>query len=110
MRTTNKIVIQKLHDHIADYFKKSAGWDTDDWKSNLKEQVNAMRYGNRSDYQIGIDIAEGGTFLVYYVDVDMFIKSLELSAPQGAIYSDDKTWRLYCHLLAREIAKIVNEG
>src|SRR5690606_30728988 len=73
----------------------------------LRDQIHAMRDGgNRTPYQAGIDFAEGGSLLVYYGDVQDFLKLVTDWHEGDPEYDDEKSWKLYCHLVAREMAKL----
>ena len=108
MRTTAKPVIEALQAHILEQFNsyhyESNGTMTE--LDNLKAQIKAMRYGERTTYQTALDWVEGGGALIYHTDVKEFLNNLGIN-PTHQEYSDDKSWRLYCHLVAREITKLV---
>jgi hypothetical protein len=106
MRTTNKEVVQKLREHILEYFSQDFGWDTDNRIDNLKEQVSAMQWSGESDYATGVRIAEGGTMLVYYDETKDFLNSLGIN-PENKEYRDSESWSLYLHLVGREISNLV---
>ena len=114
LRTTNKTVKTALVEHVLENFSpENYGSDpeTTDALGNLREQIDAMRYGTRSLYQTALDYAEGGSLLVYYDDVRDFLKLiLEQTDEESQRYSDGKVWRLYCHLIARTIANLYTEG
>ena len=114
LRTTNKTVKTALTAHVmANFLPINYGSDpeTADALGNLREQIDAMRYGDRSIYRTALDYVEGGSLLVYYDDVREFLKTiLEQSDEESARYSDEKVWRLYCHLIARTMANLYTEG
>ena len=114
LRTTNKLVKTALTAHVlANFLPINYGSDpeTTDALGNLRDQINYMRYGDRSVYQTALDYAEGGGFLIYYGDVRDFLKLiLEQTDEEAQRYSDDKVWRLYCHLIARTMAQLYTEG
>jgi hypothetical protein len=108
MRTTNKLVIEKLQQHIIDEFEHRALEDGDQLltaEGALFEQLYHMRYGTRTIYQTALDWVEGGGLLIYHGDVKDFLNSLGIN-PTHQEYSDDKSWHLYCHLVAREMTKL----
>jgi hypothetical protein len=72
----------------------------------LNEQIQAMKYGDKTTYQTALDYVEGGSLLVYYYDVQQFLDGLGIN-PTGKEYTNEKSWRLYCHLVAREITKML---
>lgn len=107
LRTTNKVVIRRLEAHVLDNFwPKNYGGGTVGLQ-NLKDQLDAMQYGDRSIYQTAIDYAEGGSYLIYYGDCRQFLqKTLEQTPEEASRFSDDKVWKLYCHLVARTMAQL----
>lgn len=110
LRTTNKVVKQRLVAHVLDNFwPKNYGAGTVGLQ-NLKDQLDSMRYNNRSIYQTALDYVEGGSYLVYYYDQRAFLqKLLEETDAEAAQYSDDKVFRLYCHLIARTMANLYED-
>lgn len=107
MRTTSKQVIAKLQEHILDEFGTDNGWDTDNKVDNLVKQITSMRHDNENNYMTAVRQVEGGGFLIYHEEVKDFLNSLGTN-PDNKEYSDEDSWKLYIHLLAREISKIVN--
>lgn len=107
MKTTSKEVITKLQEHILDQFGTDYGWDTDNKVANLTDQISHMRVGSENNYTTAVHLVEGGTFLVYYTDVKEFLNGLGIN-PDNKEYGDQDSWKLYIHLLAREISKLVN--
>lgn len=122
LRTTNKTVKTALTAHVlANFLPVNYGSDpkTTDALGNLREQMrsimtgtpDAMRYNNRSIYQTALDYVEGGSMLVYYGDCRDFLKMiLEQTDDESNRYSDEKVWRLYCHLVARTMANLYTKG
>lgn len=107
LRTTNKIVKQKLTAHVLDNFWPANYGGGTVGLQNLKDQIDAMRYGGRSIYQTALDYVEGGSYLVYYGDCRQFLKELLQETDEEANrYDDDRVWRLYCHLVARTMANL----
>ncbi len=109
LRTTTKIVKLNLTQHVLEpFWPENYGGHVS--LQNLKDQIDAMRYGNRSIYQTALDYVEGGSLLVYYYDQRAFLqKLLEETDAEAAQYSDDKVFRLYCHLCARTIANLYED-
>lgn len=114
LRTTNKTVKTALVAHVlANFLPINYGSDpeTTDALGNLREQIDAMQYGNRSIYQTALDYVEGGSLLIYYGDCRKFLQEiLEQTDEEAARFSDDKVWRLYCHLIARTMANLYTGG
>lgn len=114
LRTTNKTVKTALTAHVLENFlpeNYSSDSETTDALGNLREQIDAMRHEGRSVYRTTLDYVEGGSLLVYYGDCRDFLQMiLEQTAEESARYSDEKVWRLYCHLIARTMANLYTEG
>ena len=72
----------------------------------LKANIKALKYNNRSVYQAGVDMVMGGSFLIYHGDVKDFLNGLGIN-PENKEYTDQKSWDLYVHLVAREIEKLI---
>lgn len=109
MRTTAKPVVEKVQNHIIEYFQERALDEyapQEKWRDFLNEQIHYMQHSGRTIYQTALDFVEGGSLLIYHTEVKEFLNDLGIN-PTGKEYSDDKSWRLYCHLVAREITKLV---
>jgi hypothetical protein len=115
MRTTNKLVVQNIRIHILENFAESADYTRNNGEPNatplteLKKQIDYMRRNGRTIYQTALDYVERCSLLVYYGDVKEFLNNLGINET-GKEYSDEKSWRLYCHLVAREITKLYLEA
>lgn len=116
LRTTNKLVDQALRIHVLEYFAETAGYERDNGNetatplSCLVSQIDYMRYGNRSIYQTALDWVEGGSALVYYDEQRAYLKELlQETDTEAQRFSDDKVFRLYCHLTARTMAQLYAE-
>lgn len=107
LRTNSKQVIRQLEQDVLDNFwPKNYGGGTVGLQ-NLVDQIDAMRYNDRTIYQTALDYVEGGGYLVYYYDCRAYLqKLLKQSGDQAAVYSDEKVWKTYCHLMARTIAQL----
>lgn len=114
LRTTNKTVKTALVAHVlANFLPINYGSDpeTTDAIGNLREQIDAMQHGDRSIYQTALDYVEGGSMLVYYDEQRKYLKNLlQETNEESNKYSDDKVFRLYCHLIARTMANLYTEG
>lgn len=110
LRTTNKKVKQKLiADVLENFWPKNFGGG-EVGLQNLKNQIDSMRYNNRSIYQTALDYVEGGSYLIYYYDIQDYLhKLLEWEPGVDPDYSDDKAWKLYCHLIARTMAGLYED-
>lgn len=114
LRTTNKTVKTALKAHVlANFLPVNYGSDpeTTDALGNLRDQIDAMQHSGRSIYQTALDYVVGGSLLVYYDDARDFLRMiLEQTEEESQRYSDEKVWRLYCHLIARTMANLYTEG
>jgi len=110
LRTTNKQVKRQLvADALDPFWPANYGGGTVGLQ-NLKDQIDSMRYGNRSIYQTALDYVEGGSYLVYFYDCRDYLKNLLQETDEEANrFTDDKVWRLYCHLMARTIANLYED-
>lgn len=109
LRTTNKIVKEKINAHILEQFSVDYGWDSDDKLANLKEQLKMFDHMH-SDYKAGRYMAEGGTFLIYYDEQRKFLNDiLEQTDTDNDKYSNNQVFDTYCHLIGRQIAELVKE-
>lgn len=100
--TNSKEVKTKVRDHIQEFMTPE----------ELKETVTSiMKNDRRYDtlYHAVKYMAEGGSFLCYYTDVNIFLNSLEI-IPEGKEYDDDASWRLYCHLIARDSELLIRHA
>lgn len=96
MRTNTKIVSDKVKEHILNAMSLQ----------DLKDNVKALQWGNKGEYQASKELVEGGSFLCYYQDVKEFLNGLGIN-PENKEYSDEKSWNLYIHLLASNIEKLL---
>lgn len=110
LRTNNKVVKNKLVQDVLDNFwPKNYGGGTVGLQ-NLKDQLDAMRYNNRSIYQTALDYVEGGGYLVYHYDCREYLKNLlQETDEEAARFSDAKVWSLYCNLIARTMESLYND-
>jgi len=104
MRTTAKEVKEQLREHVLDSFTKDYGWDSDDAVSNLKEQLKSFDYLPTA-YAQGRELAMGGTFLIYNIDIQEFLNGLGIN-PDNKEYDFQDSFDLYVHLIARTIGEI----
>lgn len=117
LRTTNKEVMQQLRIDVLEYFAEAAEYERDNGNPNatplscLVSQIDYMRHGNRSIYQTALDWVEGGSALVYYDEQREYLKQLLQESESEALqFSNDKVFKLYCHLIARTMAQLYTEG
>lgn len=117
LRTTNKTVVQQLKIDVLEYFAEAAGYARDNGKpdatplSELIEQIDYMRHGNRSIYRTALDWVEGGSALIYYDEQREYLKDLlQETDEEAGRFSDDQVFKKYCHLIARTMAQLYTEG
>jgi hypothetical protein len=73
---------------------------------DLKANVKALQWGNKTEYQALKELVEGGSFLCYHSDVKDFLNTLDIN-PKNKEYSDDESWTLYINLLAMNGEKLL---
>lgn len=112
LRTNSKLFKQRIQAHILEHFSpENYDSTTSDPLANLRDQINSMQYGNKTPYQLALDYMEGGGMLVYYGDARDFLqKMLEQTDEQAAKYDNETVWATYCHIMARGMAHLYNEG
>lgn len=106
MKTNDKRVIAKVQEHVLESFTPE-DYNVETSEQAITEQINYMRIGNDNNYQTALHLVQGGSFLIYHYQVKDFLNSLGIN-PDNKEYTDQQSWDLYCHLVAREIQKIVN--
>jgi hypothetical protein len=105
MKSTTTTVKKDINTHILSYFTQDMGWTSDNALANLKEQLNSFDY-MPTDYAKGVYMAEGGTFLVYTIDMEDFLNGLGIN-PEHKEYSEQQVFKQYCHLIGRQVAELV---
>lgn len=100
LRTNSKEVRSKVKEHIINSYD-----DITDLYANLDNLVDNRQVF--SIYQAGKKLTEDGAFLVYYNQVQDFLNGLGINA-ENKEYSDEKSWKLYVHLMASECEKLYN--
>lgn len=96
MRTTNKEVVNKIREHILEFYNLE----------DLRAEIEGLDYISDYYYHRAKYMVQGGCFLCYYHNVKEFLNSLGIN-PTNKEYSDDKSWELYKHLIAREVEKLL---
>ena len=96
MRTNTTIIRNQVKAHILDTMPLE----------DLKANVQAVKHHNINDYQAGCELVSGGSFLIYNDDIELFLNGLGIN-PENKKYSNDRIWKLYAHLVASEIEKLV---
>lgn len=105
MKAHNKQVVSKLQQHILEGFDPR-DFDIETPLQALKLQIEYMKHDHETDYDAGTRYVEGGGYLVYHGEVQEFLNGLGIN-PDGKEYDEQDSWRLYVHLLAREISELV---
>lgn len=96
MRTTNKEIVNKIREHILDFYNLD----------ELRENIEGLDYISDYEYHRAKYMVQGGSFLCYYSDIKDFLNSLGIN-PTNKEYDDTKSWELYKHLIAREVEKML---
>ena len=103
MKTNCKAVKDAIREHIKDFYSPV----------ELAEQVNYLVKTNRrecpTNYHAVKYMVQGGCFLCYYHQVKDFLNSLGIN-PQNKEYSNEKSWELYCHLIARDAELLIKNA
>lgn len=99
MRSTKKEVIQKIQDHILAHYE-------DRGIEGIREDMEAVKYGDMNDYNAIKYLVDGGAFDIYHEDVQNFLNKLGINE-KGKEYDPVKSWELYKHLIARETLKLL---
>jgi hypothetical protein len=110
MKSTTKEVKAKINAHILSYFDQDRyGSDNPNATAldNLRDQMKSFDYMPTA-YAAGKYMAEGGTFLIYTVDMADFLNGLGIN-PDGKSYPEHKIFEQYCHLIGRQVAELVKE-
>lgn len=92
-KTTNNATVKAaIRAHIMDYF-------TIDELAETVRIVKCRTYP--TVYHAVKHIVEAGGFLIYHAEVAQFLNSLGIN-PQNKEYDTAESWKLYCHLIARD--------
>ena len=98
MRTNTKEVKNRIREHILDFYTME----------ELKSNIEGLDYVGYTTYAKAQYMVQGGCFLVYYVNIKDFLNGLGIN-PNNKEYSDEKSWELYKHLIAREVEAMLKE-
>lgn len=97
--TNRKEVKEAVRNHIFEYFTPE----------ELLSQVNAIKcHQYPTNYHCVKYMVEGGSFLIYNNEVVSFLNSLGIN-PDNKEYDTVKSWKLYCHLIARDAQLILSK-
>lgn len=100
MKSNCKEVKEKIKNHIFEYYTKE----------ELKESANALIYNDKSLYNAGVEMVEGGNFLIYTEDMKSFLDTLHLNNNSNKTFNNIDIENMYKHLIAREIQNIITKG
>lgn len=96
-RKNSKEVKEKIREHIHGFY---------DFEDLVNDVEAFMRIYKTNAYSAGKKLVKHGNFLIYYENVREFLESLNLNNKSEKTFSDDDCWKIYTHLLAREISII----
>lgn len=97
--TNRKEVKELVRKHILEYFTPE----------ELKVNAEGMKDSQHlTIYHCVKAMVEGGSFLCYFDEVITFLNSLGIN-PDNKDYEPQKSWELYCHLIARDAQLIIEK-
>lgn len=99
MKTNSKEVSLKIQKHILSFTGKR------NLRNNVKFLLNTTP-DTIGEYNTIKYMVDGGNFLIYHHDVKKFLNRLGIN-PAKKEYSNNKSWELYRHLIAREGVKLL---
>ena len=100
IRTNCKIIKNAIREHIKEYYSAT----------ELKEQVNAIKCRTYpTNYHAIYHMVEGGCFLTYNHQIINFLNSLGIN-PENKQYDEYESFKLYCHLIARDAELIIKNA
>jgi hypothetical protein len=106
MRINSKAVRQQVKQHAIDCYSEYGDTEQEAIDKILND-LEAVKYGNVSNYEAACKMVEGGQFLFYNNDVRDFLNGLGIN-PDNKEYPAHRTFELYCLLVAREIEKLAD--
>ena len=104
MNTNCKAVKTAIRAHIQEFYTPE---ELANEVQNLRKYDNTRRFP--TNYHAVKYMVEGGCFLCYYYDVQNFLNSLGIN-PENKEYSAEKSWNLYCHLIARDSELLIKNA
>lgn len=99
IRTNCKAVKEAIRAHILEYYSPE----------ELKNQVNALSYIRGCNYHKVFHMVESGCFLIYSYQISEFLNSLGIN-PDNKEYDPADSFKLYCHLIARDSELIIKHA
>ncbi len=91
LKTNTNVIRKKVQDHILECYE-----NVDEL---IRDLDDLKKVNHDSVYHAAAHMVETGTFLYYLDDVKEFLNSLGINA-NNKEYSDEKSWKLYKHLIA----------
>lgn len=100
LKTNSSVVKKKVQDHILTYYNVD----------ELIRELDDLKSSNYdSAYHAAAHMVQTGTFLYYLDDVREFLNSLGIN-PENKVYSNEKMWQLYKHLIATNCSILYNKN
>ena len=111
VRTNDKRVREAMQRHVLSFYKGNGGTKAlvDQMEHLIDRRPDAYRYATpKTPYQAGLEMAKGGLFLVYNVDIMKFLHRLGFTDDKRLEkYSDGAD--LYFPMCARACEEIYKE-
>ena len=108
MKNNSKEVTNKIKEHITDFIDYTEYENAENIEQALRLQINAIKsYKSPTDYMAAVEMVKGGAFEIYTSDTNAFMESLELNNNSSRKFSDEENFRMYSHLIALQIAKMI---
>ena len=107
LRMNTKKAMENAKKHFLSYYEESG-------KDGLLRDGRAAGFTlgglPLNDYGCGVKLAEGGAFACYYWNQRDAIKEiLQETKEESEKYTDDKVFKIYCHLAGRVYEKLAKE-
>lgn len=100
MKSNCKAVKDKIRKHIKEFYTPD----------ELIEQVNFLKCSTYpTDYHVVYHMVKSGCFLICNHSIVNFLNSLGIN-PKNKEYNVQKSFELYCHLLARDAQLILKNA
>ena len=110
MKSNSKEVRQKIYNHIEETFEDLEYEGCNTLKEKIVNQIDYMKFDREAIFNTCYRLAENGTFLISNYDIIEFINSLDLNNNSNKVFDDMQAFKMYCHLLARELENIYYKG
>jgi len=102
----NREVMQKIQEHIVDYFD-----EYDAITATIEDLINKEKYSVK---EAGKTMVVGGCFAGYFSDIRKFLDELYNTDiywgkdPENSKYSDEQIWNKYIDIVSNELINIYN--